>query len=467
MFETVKFSVQLDCHAKILNLDDQTKKLLLQKNVDYESVPVLKEFKVEALRQNLKENVDRKYRISYYKGVQLFLESVIIFLLFVSLLMKANLWSIVYLLLIFKYCCTRSKTELMVRMCSYLSVSLTLQYLLFLLNLTSNSSPQPFPNVGEPSMENYPVGYMDENDNPLYVLPVFFQLQVFRDNLMISYMLGVGVDKQQVVSLTFDFINLFVMTMYIFEFRNPILNKSLKKVFWAFPSKDDTEQWARLDKQVQKQVDWIFNPKELYRTDKQIHPSYSHLQDDLTGEQKHLADAQHNFACEYNRLNKHDLNYLLTTYVDLKYQAIWGEELLKEKKGEIKKNCMYYRLVKQGSQLIYVSFHIITIFIILLMSAMRQSFFGIIYVLILLPYLKDGAAVLKQRDIQQGKELEDLEHDIEDLKEKLKQENVKKTILEELARKLDIPEASLGEKKYESNIKQLDILLKSSTQDLE
>ena len=195
MFETVKFSVQLDCHAKILNLDDQTKKLLLQKNVDYESVPVLKEFKVEALRQNLKENVDRKYRISYYKGVQLFLESVIIFLLFVSLLMKANLWSIVYLLLIFKYCCTRSKTELMVRMCSYLSVSLTLQYLLFLLNLTSNSSPQPFPNVGEPSMENYPVGYMDESDNPLYVLPVFFQLQVFRDNLMISYMLGVGVDK--------------------------------------------------------------------------------------------------------------------------------------------------------------------------------------------------------------------------------------------------------------------------------
>jgi len=35
--------------------------------------------------------------------------------------------------------------------------------------------------------------------------------------------------------------------------------------------------------------------------------------------------------------------------------------------------------------------------------------------------------------------------------------------MEELARKLGIPEAYLGEKKYESNIKQLDILLKSST----
>lgn len=50
MVETVKFSVQLDCQAKTLNLDDQTKRLLQEKNIDYESVPVLKEFKVEALR---------------------------------------------------------------------------------------------------------------------------------------------------------------------------------------------------------------------------------------------------------------------------------------------------------------------------------------------------------------------------------------------------------------------------------
>jgi hypothetical protein len=85
--------------------------------------------------------------------------------------------------------------------------------------------------------------------------------------------------------------------------------------------------------------------------------------------------------------------------VDLKYQAIWAEELIKEKKWEIKKNCLYFRLVKQGSQLIYITFHIFTIFVILLMAAMRQSFWAAIYVFMLLPRMKDGAEVLKQRDI--------------------------------------------------------------------
>lgn len=71
-----------------------------------------------------------------------------------------------------------------------------------------------------------------DGDQPAYWFPLFFHLQVFRDNLMLSYMLGVGIDQQQVQALTYDFLNLFIMTMYIFEFRNPVLSKSLKKVFW-------------------------------------------------------------------------------------------------------------------------------------------------------------------------------------------------------------------------------------------
>lgn len=55
------------------------------------------------------------------------------------------------------------------------------------------------------------------------------------------------------------------------------------------------------------------------------------------------------------------------------------------------------------------------------MAAMRQSLFGVLYVLILLPKMKDGAEVLKQRDIQQGKELEDLDIEIADLEDQLKQ----------------------------------------------
>lgn len=196
-------------------------------------------------------------------------------------------------------------------------------------------------------------------------------------------------------SLAYDFVNIFIMTMYIFEFRNPILSKRLKKVFWQFPTTDDAEQWARLDKDVQKQVEWLNNPKPLFIKDGEVHPTYKNLLKDLNKEQKAFSIAQHNFAKDYQKHNEYDLNYTLTNYVDLKYQAIWSEEFIKEKKAEIKKNCMYFRLVKQGSQLVYITFHIFTIFIVLLMAAMRQSLFAIIYVFILLPRMKDGAEVLK------------------------------------------------------------------------
>jgi len=48
--ETVKFTVQLNCNAKELNLDECSKQIIRQPNFDYESVPVLKKFKIESLR---------------------------------------------------------------------------------------------------------------------------------------------------------------------------------------------------------------------------------------------------------------------------------------------------------------------------------------------------------------------------------------------------------------------------------
>lgn len=111
--------------------------MILDSNIDYESVPVLKHHKIDALLNILKEAVERKYKISWYKGMQLFLESMIIFLLTISLIAKANIWSIVYLIFIFKFTCTRNKTNLMVRQCSYLCISLLIQYILFFLNMTA------------------------------------------------------------------------------------------------------------------------------------------------------------------------------------------------------------------------------------------------------------------------------------------------------------------------------------------
>jgi len=47
--------------------------------------------------------------------------------------------------------------------------------------------------------------------------------------------------------------------------------------------------------------------------------------------------------------------------------------------------------------LVYITFHIITIAVILVGSALRQSFLGLGYAILLLPRFKDGAEVLNQR----------------------------------------------------------------------
>ena len=80
-------------------------------------------------------------------------------------------------------------------------------------------------------MANYPINFMDDTNknSPKYILPLFFHFGLFRDHMSLSYMLGIGVDKQKIAALTFDFINIFLISMMIFEFRNPILNKNLKK----------------------------------------------------------------------------------------------------------------------------------------------------------------------------------------------------------------------------------------------
>lgn len=70
------------------------------------------------------------------------------------------------------------------------------------------------------------------------------------------------------------------------------------------------------------------------------------VEKELSKDQIKLANSQYKFAMEYNKNNEIDLNYHLTNYVDIKYQTIWGEEFMKEKKWEIKKNCVYFRLVK-------------------------------------------------------------------------------------------------------------------------
>jgi sRNA-binding regulator protein Hfq len=69
----------------------------------------------------------------------------------------------------------------------------------------------------------------------------------------------------------------------------------------------------------------------------------------------------------------------------MKYTKVWSDEFLSEVKREMKQNSIYFRIVKQGSMLTYLTLHIFTIFVILLMATMRQSLLSLIYVFMLLP----------------------------------------------------------------------------------
>jgi hypothetical protein len=93
----------------------------------------------------------------------------------------------------------------------------------------------------------------------------------------------------------------------------------------------------------------------------------------------------------------------LITYIDLKHSKIWSNEFIKEVKWYFKDLSIYFRLVKQGSMLCYLTFHIFTILVILFMAVIRQSLVSIGYVVILIPNLKDAADVLKQRLFEQNK----------------------------------------------------------------
>lgn len=78
--------------------------------------------------------------------------------------------------------------------------------------------------------------------------------------------------------------------------------------------------------------------------------------------------------------------------------------------------------MKQGSILVYLTFHIITIMIVLLMATMRQSLFSIGYVVIIVYNVKQGSKVLIQRDQSKHKERNNLVMDLQEKKDILEAE---------------------------------------------
>ena len=427
--QTITFSVKLDLRSPEIKFGAATEEKLKETHdkgydffssneYDYEEVPVLRDHKVQCLEEIIKGNVNRKYKISFAKGIQMLLESLIMLLLMVSIAVKGNIYALIYLVFIFKFVVTRSKTKLLVRINIYMSVMFFVQYLLYTLNLTASTSPAPFP----PGLVNYPRNADPKDGSVKYALPWFLQYSSFKD-LRIAYLLGLGVDRDQLKDLMIDFVNMFIVTMYILTFRNPILQKTMVKVFWQFPTPANLEQWKRLAPQVQEYVRWLHNPDDQRLTNQPVYQKETSNFPDttLTRRQVQSSSMLEEFAKEYNERNKVDLNEVLTTWVDLKYEEIWSHEFLKKKKQEIKDNNTYFRMVKQGSQLVYVCFHIFTILVVMLSATMRQSVLSLGYVLILLPFVKDGADVLKQRNIHQNECRDKLESQVESMQRELRE----------------------------------------------
>lgn len=78
----------------------------------------------------------------------------------------------------------------------------------------------------------------DPADEISYAVPVFFRTHVFR-HLRLALLLGIGVQRNQLEPLILDFVNLYLVSMYLYHYGNPLLEQHMKKVFWSFPSRFD------------------------------------------------------------------------------------------------------------------------------------------------------------------------------------------------------------------------------------
>jgi hypothetical protein len=132
-------------------------------------VPILRDNKINFYENLLVEAVDFKYKVSYYKGVQLVFETIVLLILLSSIVLKSNLISIVYLCFIVKYLFSRSKTKLIIHMVYFISIAFSLQYTLYVLNLTHHTSPAPYPEA----FANYPA--TDNQGEIQFAFPLFFK----------------------------------------------------------------------------------------------------------------------------------------------------------------------------------------------------------------------------------------------------------------------------------------------------
>jgi hypothetical protein len=104
---------------------------------------VLRDHKIEQLEKILTKAVDFKYKVSLAKGMRIYLESLILLALMCSLVIKSNVFSIVYLVFVLRYMIAgkQDKMAIFIKINWWLCLCIMIQYALVLLNLTVITSP--------------------------------------------------------------------------------------------------------------------------------------------------------------------------------------------------------------------------------------------------------------------------------------------------------------------------------------
>jgi hypothetical protein len=171
--------------------------------------------KLQKLKSNIVTGIKRKYTIQMRSAMKLVLEQLSLLFLLLSCCAKSNIISFIYLFIVLIFLRIQDKTKGMLYMAIIIGISLCLEYILMVTNLTSLNSPMPFPYHFSP----YPTAV---HTKEIYAVPWFLKYDFLKNNLEWTMYLGINIEYASINDIWFDFFNLLLLSVYFFSYGNPI-----------------------------------------------------------------------------------------------------------------------------------------------------------------------------------------------------------------------------------------------------
>ena len=144
-------------------------------------------------------------------ALKIFVEEVIMLMILISAVQKDSIFSIFYLITVFYYAYSR-KVSAMVFLSYVVAIVMFLTYFLTLTNLTSVTSPMPFPYPFNP----YPPD--DLSGNPQFVIPWYLRVNFLAQNREWALWLGIGTTNLKINGVWIDYLTMGVIQIYFFYF---------------------------------------------------------------------------------------------------------------------------------------------------------------------------------------------------------------------------------------------------------